>query len=33
MLPVTGSILFCAIGVLWYTGALWALNEFTAPGL
>jgi hypothetical protein len=33
MLPVTGSVLVCAVGVLWYTGALWALNGFAAPGL
>ncbi|WP_328432675.1 MULTISPECIES: DUF6529 family protein [unclassified Streptomyces] len=33
MLPVTGSVLVCLIGLLWYSGALWALNGFDAPGL
>ncbi|EGX56800.1 hypothetical protein SZN_26039 [Streptomyces zinciresistens K42] len=33
MLPATGSVLFGAIGVLWYSAALWALNGFTVPGL
>lgn len=33
MLPAAGSILFGAIGVLWYSAALWALNGFTVPGL
>ena len=32
MLPVAGSVLACAIGLLWYSGALWALNGFEAPG-
>ncbi|MEW2398197.1 DUF6529 family protein [Streptomyces sp. NPDC046862] len=33
MLPAAGGLLFGAIGVLWYTAALWALNGFDAPGL
>ncbi|MEV4558559.1 DUF6529 family protein [Kitasatospora sp. NPDC049285] len=33
VLPVAGGALFCAIGVLWYTGALWFLNGYSAPGL
>ncbi|MDH6626153.1 hypothetical protein M2271_003970 [Streptomyces sp. LBL] len=33
MLAVAGSVLFCAIGLLWYSGALWVLNGFDAPGL
>jgi len=33
MLPVAGSVLVCAIGLLWYSGALSALNGFDAPGL
>ncbi|MEV6107122.1 DUF6529 family protein [Streptomyces sp. NPDC051940] len=33
LLPAAGSALFGAIGVLWYSAALWALNGFTAPAL
>jgi len=33
LLPLAGSVLVCAIGLLWYTAALWALNGFNAPGL
>ncbi|WP_431682181.1 DUF6529 family protein [Kitasatospora sp. KL5] len=33
MLPLVGGALVCAIGVLWYTGALWFLNGYQAPGL
>jgi hypothetical protein len=33
MLPAAGSALFGAIGLLWYSAALWALNDFAAPGL
>ncbi|WUL62226.1 DUF6529 family protein [Streptomyces sp. NBC_00344] len=33
VLPVAGSVLICAIGLLWYSGALWVLNGFDAPGL
>ncbi|WBB59079.1 DUF6529 family protein [Streptomyces sp. WMMC500] len=33
MLPAAGSALFVAIGVMWYSGALWVLNDFTVPGL
>ncbi|MFF0725733.1 DUF6529 family protein [Streptomyces sp. NPDC004134] len=33
LLPATGSTLFAAIGVLWYSAPLWALNEYTVPGL
>ncbi|MFF0435457.1 DUF6529 family protein [Streptomyces sp. NPDC004327] len=33
LLPAAGSALFCAIGVLWYSAALWALNGFAVPGL
>ncbi|WP_234443711.1 DUF6529 family protein [Streptomyces sp. NRRL B-24484] len=32
-LPLAGGVLVCAIGVLWYTGALWYLNGYQAPGL
>ncbi|MFD5448253.1 DUF6529 family protein [Streptomyces sp. NPDC127100] len=32
-LPVAGSALFCAVGVLWYSAALWALNGSAVPGL
>ncbi|MFE1950894.1 DUF6529 family protein [Streptomyces sp. NPDC059524] len=32
-LPVAGGALFAAIGLLWYSAALWALNGFTVPGL
>jgi len=32
-LPAAGSALFVAIGLLWYSGALWALNGSDAPGL
>ncbi|WP_103886741.1 DUF6529 family protein [Actinacidiphila yanglinensis] len=33
MLPVTGSLLFLGIALLWYTAPLWALNGFSVPGL
>ncbi|MEU6541610.1 DUF6529 family protein [Streptomyces sp. NPDC047000] len=33
MLPAAGSVLFGAIGVLWYSAALWALNGSAVPGL
>lgn len=33
LVPLAGLVLFCAIGLLWYTAALWALNGFEAPGL
>ncbi|MEW1909081.1 DUF6529 family protein [Kitasatospora sp. NPDC085895] len=33
MLPLAGGVLVCAIGLLWYTGALWYLNGYGAPGL
>lgn len=33
MLPAAGGVLVCAIGLLWYTAALWALNGFDSPGL
>ncbi|MPY64410.1 DUF6529 family protein [Streptomyces spongiae] len=33
LLPAAGGALFCAIGVLWYSAALWALNGFAVPGL
>ncbi|MFI1050864.1 DUF6529 family protein [Streptomyces griseoruber] len=33
LLPAAGSALFGAIGLLWYSAALWALNGFAAPGL
>ncbi|MCU7826528.1 DUF6529 family protein [Kitasatospora sp. DSM 101779] len=32
-LPLAGGVLVCAIGVLWYTAALWYLNGYGAPGL
>ncbi|MET9763551.1 DUF6529 family protein [Streptomyces sp. NPDC006372] len=32
-LPAAGGALFAAIGVLWYSAALWAINGFAAPGL
>ncbi|MEU6659982.1 DUF6529 family protein [Streptomyces sp. NPDC046821] len=31
-LPVAGGVLFLAIGVLWYTAALWYLNGDQVPG-
>ncbi|MFG2694296.1 DUF6529 family protein [Kitasatospora sp. NPDC048407] len=31
-LPVAGGALFCAIGLLWWTAALWFLNGFATPG-
>lgn len=33
MLPAAGGTLFGAIGVLWYSAALWALNGSAVPGL
>ncbi|RKE18387.1 DUF6529 family protein [Streptomyces sp. TLI_171] len=32
VLPVAGGALFCAIGVLWWTAALWFLNGYAVPG-
>lgn len=31
-LPVAGGALFCAVGVLWWSAALWFLNGYAAPG-
>ncbi|MFD7642712.1 DUF6529 family protein [Kitasatospora sp. NPDC059795] len=31
-LPVAGGALFCAIGLLWWTAALWFLNDYSTPG-
>jgi hypothetical protein len=33
LLPVLGGVLFLSIALLWYTAALWALNDFSVPGL
>ncbi|MEV8093280.1 DUF6529 family protein [Kitasatospora sp. NPDC085879] len=33
MLPLAGGVLVGAIGLLWYSGALWLLNGYQAPGL
>ena len=30
-LPLAGAVLICAIGVLWYTAALWVFNGDTLP--
>lgn len=32
LLPATGSLLVLGIALLWYTGALWALDAGSAPG-
>ena len=32
-LPAAGGALFLAIGVLWYSAALWFLNGYQVPGL
>ncbi|MFD7730286.1 DUF6529 family protein [Kitasatospora phosalacinea] len=32
VLPVAGGALFCAVGVLWWSAALWFLNGYAAPG-
>ncbi|WP_405943417.1 DUF6529 family protein [Streptomyces sp. NBC_00932] len=31
-LPLVGGVLACAIALLWYTAALWALNGDSSPG-
>ncbi|WP_181785913.1 DUF6529 family protein [Streptomyces phytophilus] len=33
LLPAAGGALFVAIGLLWYSAALWALNDYEVPGL
>ncbi|GAA2673497.1 hypothetical protein GCM10010400_39480 [Streptomyces aculeolatus] len=33
LLPAAGGALFVAIGLLWYSAALWALNDYSVPGL
>ncbi|WP_407565167.1 DUF6529 family protein [Streptomyces sp. 184] len=33
LLPAAGSALFVAVGLLWYSAALWALNDYSVPGL
>lgn len=33
LLPIAGGALFAAIGLLWYSAALWALNDYSVPGL
>ncbi|GAA2746487.1 MULTISPECIES: DUF6529 family protein [Kitasatospora] len=32
-LPLAGGVLVCAIGLMWYSGALWYLNGYQVPGL
>lgn len=32
-LPLAGGALVCAIGLMWYSGALWYVNGYRAPGL
>ncbi|MGW4382141.1 DUF6529 family protein [Kitasatospora sp. NPDC004531] len=31
-LPAAGGALFCAVGLLWWTAALWFLNDYSTPG-
>ncbi|MFD5562757.1 DUF6529 family protein [Kitasatospora griseola] len=31
-LPAAGGALFCAIGLLWWSAALWFLNGYSVPG-
>lgn len=33
LLPAAGGALFVAVGLLWYSAALWALNDYSVPGL
>lgn len=33
LLPVAGGALFVAVGLLWYSAALWVLNDYSVPGL
>jgi hypothetical protein len=32
LLPVMGSLLVIGVALLWYTAALWVLNDYSVPG-